>query len=299
MRCFQPIDYYNRKVGHSYAVPCGRCLACRKRHQSEWVLRMDLERRYGHWKHVYFVTLTYHDSFCPIAGDKFVLWKDDLKLFFKRFRRYYPEYEFKYFACGEYGDKFDRPHYHLVFYSNENWKTIKDAINHCWSVSVSGDTPVGNGVFSLDRSYSVKRRSIGRITVSSVNMRRIRYCAKYVVKDSNSDPEFPKFARSSKGLGKCCLDDKCFCNACLNSVSYCIYTEDAKPVAIPRYLSHRIFNASQLEQMQLTYIRRLPEISLNLDYETRKRLIRQNWDTEKRKQQSLMLQRSNLFYYGC
>lgn len=45
---------------------------------------------------------------------------DDLQLFIKRLRRYqeyhYGKHNVRYFACGEYGGKTFRPHYHLIVY---------------------------------------------------------------------------------------------------------------------------------------------------------------------------------------
>ena len=87
MKCQHPIDvsiksgserlhvrnvpYYGRA---SFLVPCGKCLACKKRRQSEMVFRMDAERRHGHldkrgdiqrFKYCFFVTLTYAPRFLP------------------------------------------------------------------------------------------------------------------------------------------------------------------------------------------------------------------------------------------
>lgn len=55
-----------------------------------------------------------------LFGDIPYLRKQDLQLFLKRLRKYLPDYEIRYFACGEYGpDKF-RPHYHLLLYVNDS-----------------------------------------------------------------------------------------------------------------------------------------------------------------------------------
>lgn len=302
MRCFHPRDVFVKSVGHSYNVPCGRCLACKKRKQNEWTFRMDAERRLNGWKHCFFVTLTYEDKYITYADDTPVLWKDDLKAFIKRFRRYYPKEKISYFACGEYGDKFDRPHFHLVWYTNQNWSESKSAILHAWSESVPASTPLGSGVFSMDRTYTTKRRSFGRITISAVNMRRIRYCAKYITKDSSKSSEllqeYPKFARMSKGLGKCWLDDKNSVGLCKENLNPVVYTEDGRAVALPRYLSKQVFSSSQAEEIQLMYLRRLPEVSLKLPYVQRVKIWRDIHQREIDLQHKLLKQRSNLFSYG-
>jgi hypothetical protein len=85
----------------------------------------------------YFVTLTYDPMEIPLTRDlKKTLRKDDLQRFLKRLRRRiekdYPKDDrwlkksektqkwsskVRYFACGEYGGKTKRPHYHIVLYN--------------------------------------------------------------------------------------------------------------------------------------------------------------------------------------
>lgn len=59
------------------------------------------------WKNASFVTLTYDNDSLP--GDS-GLHKEDFQRFMKRLRKY-SGYDLKYFACGEYGGRFKRPHY--------------------------------------------------------------------------------------------------------------------------------------------------------------------------------------------
>lgn len=67
-----------------------------------------------------------------------VLYYRDVQLFFKRFRKYinknYGRKSFKYFALGEYGTKYARPHYHLAIMSNElSFAEIESACVENWS----------------------------------------------------------------------------------------------------------------------------------------------------------------------
>lgn len=297
MRCFEPRyvrGKYDKKV---YLAPCGKCLACRKRKQQEWTFRMDCERRYGTYKNCFFVTLTYHDDYLSYADDAPVLWKDDIVNFFKRLRRYYGA-NFRYFYCGEYGDKFDRPHWHICLFTNYSYKETIEQIRHAWSFSVPADTPVGNGVFSLDRSYSVKRHSYGRNSVSAITMRRIRYVAKYIVKDGKGNDLYPKFARSSKGLGKCFLNTVA-AQECKRSLRSFHYTEDGRYTVLPRYITHRLFSKFELQQIEQRIIEEIPDPSPKLTYLQIKQWYRNRWENEDIQKQSLLLQRSNLYSYGC
>lgn len=91
-------------------VPCGYCLQCRIRKVHEWAMRCDHERQYC--KASCFLTLTYNDDNLPKNGTLVVR---DLQLFFKRLRKN-TKSRFKYYACGEYGDKKERCHYHTLLF---------------------------------------------------------------------------------------------------------------------------------------------------------------------------------------
>lgn len=90
-----------------YTVPCGQCIACRLNYAKFWSIRMMQELK--HHDKACFVTLTYDDE--HLVSSRLV--KRDLQLFFKRLRK---RFALRYFACGEYGDSFGRPHYHAIIY---------------------------------------------------------------------------------------------------------------------------------------------------------------------------------------
>lgn len=97
-------------VARDINLPCGRCHGCRLDNVRQWSLRMMHHARYSTSN--YFVTLTYNDQNLPQHSN---LRYDDLSKFFKRGRHEFQTEtsSFKYFACGEYGDKTLRPHYHF------------------------------------------------------------------------------------------------------------------------------------------------------------------------------------------
>lgn len=106
MDCVTPFMTVNGQ-----GVPCGRCMACRLRRTSEWALRM-LHETESHSESS-FVTLTYDPGHLP--GD-YDLRKSHLQLFFKRLREAISPRRIRYFACGEYGERFGRPHYHAIIF---------------------------------------------------------------------------------------------------------------------------------------------------------------------------------------
>lgn len=64
-----------------------------------------------------FVTLTYSDDNLVLGDGRPSLEPVHLQLFLKRLRKSYEPIRLRYFGCGEYGDKTERPHYHLALFN--------------------------------------------------------------------------------------------------------------------------------------------------------------------------------------
>lgn len=104
------------------AVPCGRCVNCRKNKRQSWVYRLQAEA--DECPFSLFVTLTYDDEHIPtamIGEDLFkttvgVVSKRDIQLFMKRLRKKYDQYRLRYFLTSEYGSQGGRPHYHMILF---------------------------------------------------------------------------------------------------------------------------------------------------------------------------------------
>ena len=117
MTCLRPTQFQN----NGYFVSCGQCMPCRINRRTEWQTKLMLE-----WKtfpDAVFVTLTYAPEYLP-HGDFFKggnLDKEHLQKFLKRFRfNYQSAYGrtmIRHFAVGEYGDKSQRAHYHLILFN--------------------------------------------------------------------------------------------------------------------------------------------------------------------------------------
>ena len=120
MACYHPITIGvpkdsiragGPKIWVEQTVPCGGCLGCRADQARDWAIRIIHETRVH--KSSWFLTLTYSDERIPLHG---TLNPPDLRAFFKAVRREYPPRTISYFACGEYGETTQRPHYHAVLF---------------------------------------------------------------------------------------------------------------------------------------------------------------------------------------
>lgn len=155
---------------------CGQCMPCRINRRRSWVARMLLESQ-SH-QAACFITLTYNEENVP--NDQSVH-KAELQKFFKRLRKNFAG-TIRYFACGEYGEKSNRPHYHAIVYGLD--PSIGDAlVPLCWKK--------------------------GFVQVGVATPESMAYCASYVVKKwtkkghpdlKGRDPEFVLMSRNP-GLG--------------------------------------------------------------------------------------------------
>ena len=122
MTCTRPIKLKDRNhFNGGLEVPCGKCRACRIARAREWATRIMHETEY-HQENT-FLTLTYSKENLPTSLS---LDKSELQKFFKRLRKgiEVDGKKIKYFACGEYGETYGRPHFHAIIFGlpiNFNW----------------------------------------------------------------------------------------------------------------------------------------------------------------------------------
>ena len=192
------------------AIPCRKCLGCRSDYAKQWSLRCALED-YESVGDSYFVTLTYSESNLPLCISDSVsaddsdqldsylptLQKRDLQLFFKRLRK--SGRSFRYFACGEYGSRTSRPHYHSILF-NLGLLDLKLYSNK-------------NGFQYYTCAELDKVWQMGNVIVTRYEYGTGAYVAKYVQKQfmcdwSDDDPRQRPFLLMSRnpGIGRTYLD---------------------------------------------------------------------------------------------
>lgn len=200
-------------------VPCGRCPECVKRRVSQWSVRLQKEADVS--TSAFFVTLTFSTHTVPISQNGYMtLDKEPLQLFFKRLRKRSYQ-KIKYYAVGEYGGKFKRPHYHIILF-NATEKAICDS----WA--------------------------LGQIHIGKVEPASIAYCFKYISKDKTikqhqNDDRVKEFSLMSKGIGKCYTDDPKNIQWHHNNLEerYYVPIRGGDKASMPRYYRDRIYNSEQ------------------------------------------------------
>ncbi len=119
-------------------------------------------------EHAWFLTLTYTDQELPDNGS---LDPQHIRAFFKAMRRDAPAQTISYYACGEYGDRTQRPHYHAVLFGVDFLD--RSIIRH------SGGAPVWRSE-TLDSYWSHGLSEFGTVSAASA-----AYVAGYVRKKVN------------------------------------------------------------------------------------------------------------------
>lgn len=212
------------KKNNYQPVPCSKCPNCMKRRTSGWSFRLMKEGE----KHLlsFFVTLTYDTDHVPISPKGFMsLDKTHIQDFMKAVRHYSnriekSKNEIKYYACGEYGTKTMRPHYHLIMFG-----ATQQAISHAWKK--------------------------GSVFFGSVNGASIGYTLKYMTKPKKipmhqNDDREKESSLMSKKMGSNYLTPEMIKWHIKNlDENFYVPLPDGKKAPMPRYYKNKIYNSEQ------------------------------------------------------
>lgn len=190
MLCKKP---YLSKQGMLFG--CGQCIPCRVNRRREWAHRLMLEKKCH--ADTCFVTLTYADDHLPTSATGYpTLNRSHLQLWLKRFRAEISPLKIRFYACGEYGEKTWRPHYHLALFGFPMCtagRTIRDVRTNrpkAWQCCVQCET--------VWRTWGK-----GDVELGELNEESAQYVAQYVTKkmthkdDSRLLGRYPEFSQPS------------------------------------------------------------------------------------------------------
>lgn len=145
-------------------VPCGQCIGCRLDWSLGWAIRCMSEKRLH--ADSAFLTLTYDDDHLP---KNYSLNPMHLTLFMKRLRMRLGT-GLRFFACGEYGELTQRPHYHVLLlnYSFNDRKMDRQSKSGSANLYVSA---------TLSNLWEYGHANFGEVTLESC-----AYVASYCTK---------------------------------------------------------------------------------------------------------------------
>lgn len=222
MRCFSPLSIVRpgaSKNADRITVPCGKCTACLQNRRSQWSFRLNEELKAASFSS--FITLTYDDENLP---DPPFLQRHDLTLFLKRLRDHQVRKiilptggekvsKIKYYAVGEYGGRFGRPHYHIILFN-------------C------------SPKLDIEKIWNKGMVHIGKVTSASIH-----YVTGYVIQEVNDDLDIPihvrEFSVMSKNLGISYLNNYLWNKKELRDY---VISKSGHRQNLPRYYRDKIFN---------------------------------------------------------
>lgn len=219
---------YTPKPG-DIKLPCNNCLGCRLDRSKQWAIRLMCEAQLH--EHCSFLTLTYNDEtlrarrtweptvpYTPPSEMDYLddprpskpltqanvgmdsLRQRDVQLLMKRLRYQHstrkPSSKLKFYAVGEYGDKFGRPHYHIALFGDDfsddriKWRTSGN-------YSIYRSPRLEKAWVDTDTGISLGNTEIGELTIDSA-----AYVAAYVMKKINGKRADEHYKRQDPTSGE-------------------------------------------------------------------------------------------------
>lgn len=157
-------------------------MACRLGWAKEWKTRIMCEAQMHSCAS--FNTLTYNDANLPAD---YGLHVRDIQLFMKRARKKLGKIRF--FACGEYGDENQRPHYHVILFGADFSSDRK-----LWRVGKNGD-------YNYRSALLEQLWPFGFAETSSLSHDNAGYTARYMVKKINGERAKDHYTRTHPHTG--------------------------------------------------------------------------------------------------
>lgn len=185
-----------------------------------------------------FLTLTYNNKHLPEDGS---VSKKEMQAFMKKLRRKIEPKQVKFYLCGEYGDKLERPHYHVLLFG---FDFVDKELHHV-------SDPKKKNRFSTGSMYQVYKSKLlseiwtkGFSSVGDVSLESAGYVARYIGKKiggerakghyKGKEPEFALMSRNP-GIGASWIK-KYFWDVYPKD----FYTIDGRKFKPPRFFDERL-----------------------------------------------------------
>lgn len=205
-----------------------------------------------------FITLTYGENYDHKTGEYlygkepdhspsglFTLNPKHLTDFWKRLRKKvnqdYPGTKLRYYAVGEYGSKYARPHYHAILFN----------------------LPVNMMCRSMSLAKNIWQH--GEVEIAQANVATMAYVAGYLNKESivfENDDRYPEFSRMSNKLGISYLTDAVL-NMHHDRAELSAMHPGGFRIPLPRYYKNIIWEPEELKEINHEL-----ELATQVDWET-------------------------------
>lgn len=199
MTCYSPLTAYKSRapgengkhnIGFSSGgdvsplqLACGQCIGCRIDRSRQWAARC-LHESTLHSANS-FLTLTYNDKHLPANKSVSV---SELQVFMRALRRKIKPEKVRFFSCGEYGDQFNRPHYHIALFGYDFPDKELFAQKS------------GNKIYTSETLTKIWGK--GFCSIGELNYKTAAYIARYVIKKINGDRAFEHYNEIDKETGE-------------------------------------------------------------------------------------------------
>lgn len=184
---------FDKRLSHSgvpIKLPCGRCMGCRLEHSRQWAIRCMHEKQL-HGLNT-FLTITYDDKHLPKDGS---LVREAPQLFLKRLRDAVSPTRFRFYGCGEYGERSNRPHYHFILFGID-----------FLDKKFYGYAKNGEKLYTSDLAR--KYWTYGNNVIGDVTFKSCAYVSRYIagkikgdLADDHYQGRLPEFSMMSRGDG--------------------------------------------------------------------------------------------------
>ena len=221
MPCFRPLHAYRGPPGETgrpsivfkrsssvrgekLDLPCGSCVGCRLERSRQWAVRCVHEASL--YDENTYITLTYNEKNLP---KNLSLDVSHFQKFLKRLRKKFTGRKIRFFHCGEYGEKKQRPHYHALLFNiefkdkkffkmfNGNRLYKSDILTAAWSL---GFATIGDLTF--ESAAYVARYCMKKITNKETRVdRRGKTWPSAAEHYHGRKPEYTTMSRGGRGVG--------------------------------------------------------------------------------------------------
>lgn len=176
-----PVSFFERAGMDQLSVPCGRCAGCRLGRAQAWALRCQHEASL-HDENC-FLTLTYDDEEMPVVARGEVtprrffstgvgtLHYPHVQKFIRSLRKEVAPKRFSFLCAGEYGERTNRPHYHVLLFGHRFERSLD--FSRAGVPGRLGESP------ALGKWWPYGNHFVGELTVQSASYVS-QYCLKKV-----------------------------------------------------------------------------------------------------------------------